>query len=122
MHHFKDDPEHGARLLQFRNGTVTKEDISHINKCVVTEETELPEDIRYATYSINAALFEEHCKEMYSKKGHTDDTVMIFSDQIRKRIGERTYTTYKTCKHFWEKCGEDHSTKHGSSAPALHWM
>ena len=114
MHRFKDDPEHGERLLRFRNGTVTKEDITHINKRVVTAETELPEDIRYATYfnrdrdSINAALFEERCKEIYLKNRNTDDTIMIFADKLEKRIGEKTYTPLKNCRHFWENCGEDH--------------
>ena len=114
MHRFKDDPEHGKRLLRFRDGTVRPEDIEHYNKHKVTDWTELPEDIRYATYfnrdrdSINAALFEERCKDIYQKHGNTDDTIIIFSDQLRKRIGSKTYVPYKNCKHFWENCGEDH--------------
>jgi hypothetical protein len=114
MHRFKDDPQHGERLLQFRDGTVTKEDITHMNKRVVRDGTQLPDDIKYATYynrdrdSINAALFEERCKEIYLKNGNTDDTIMIFSDKLEKRIGEKTYTPLKNCKHFWENCGEDH--------------
>ena len=114
MHRFKDDPEHGKRILRFRDGEVQPKDIDHINKNQVTDETELPEDIRYATYfnrdrdSINAALFEERCKKIYKRDGNTDDTIMIFSDQLRKRIGSRTYVPYKNKKHFWENCGEDH--------------
>lgn len=59
------------------------EDIAHINKRAVTDETELPEDIRYATASyfnrdqdsINAALFEERCKVTYSNSGFLYGTV-----------------------------------------------
>ena len=124
MHRFKDDPQHGRRLLRFRDGTVTKEDIAHINKRVVKNDTELPDDIRYATYfnrdrdSINAALFEERCKDMYGRIGNTDDTIMIFSDKLRKKIGEKTFTKLKRRKHFWENCGEDHC-KPGSFQPRM---
>ena len=75
---------------------------------------ELPEDIRYATYfnrdrdSINAALFEEQCKEIYMKDGNIDDTIMIFADKLEKRIGTKTYMPLQNCKNFWENCGEDH--------------
>jgi len=106
MHRFKDDPQHGERLVRLRNGKVTKEDLVHFNKRVVTEDTELPEDIRYATYfnrdrdSINAALFEERCKDMFKKNGNTDDSIMIFSDQLQKRVGTKTWEPLKRCKHF----------------------
>jgi hypothetical protein len=65
MHRFQDDHNWGYLLLRFRNGEVTRQDIDTINECVVNADTELPVDIKYATYfnqdqdSINAALFEE---------------------------------------------------------------
>jgi len=33
---------------------------------------------------------------------------MIFADKLEKRVGSKTYTPLKNCKHFWENCGEDH--------------
>jgi hypothetical protein len=65
MHHFKDDPEWGHLLLCFCNGSVTLSDIHTINECIAKPNTQLPADIKYATFfnhdcdSINAALFQK---------------------------------------------------------------
>jgi hypothetical protein len=89
MHRFKDDPEWGYLLFRFRDGEVTVADIDTINERVVDSQTEIPNDIKYSTYfnrdrdSINAALFQERCKLLYQNTGSTDDSVMIFSDNIK---------------------------------------
>jgi hypothetical protein len=75
-------------LLRFRNGEVTRQDIDSINECVVSKDTEFPDDMKYATYfnrdqdSINAALFEERCKFIYEMGSNIEDSIMIFSDNM----------------------------------------
>jgi len=65
------------------------QDIITLNERVVASDAELPENIRYATYynrdrdAINAALFEEHCAQMFTKHGHTNDAIMVFSDKLK---------------------------------------
>lgn len=72
MHRFWFDLQWGHILHRFCIGKCTEEDIDLINECVVTLHTKLLKNIRYATYfnqdhdSINAALFEEHCKQLYA--------------------------------------------------------
>ena len=51
MHRFSEDPEWGKLLLRFRNGRVTVEDIDKINERLVMWHTELPENIKYATFT-----------------------------------------------------------------------
>jgi hypothetical protein len=50
MHHFKDDSQWGVLLLCFHNGEVTTDDIDTISEPFVNSQTELPKDIKYATY------------------------------------------------------------------------
>jgi len=114
MHRFKDDPEWGYLLFRFRDGEVTVADIDTINeRGVVDSQTDIPNDIKYCTYfnrdrdSINAALFQERCKHLYKKTGSTEDSVMIFSDNINVQNGSKTYEPFESCTMFWESCGED---------------
>lgn len=113
LHHFKDDPEWGKLLSQFCNGEVTVADINWINEWVVTSQTELPEDIKYATYfncdcdSINAALFQEHCRLQYEETGDTKDLIIIFSDDVDVQNSKKMYVPFQNCATFWEHCGED---------------
>jgi hypothetical protein len=114
MHRFKDDPEWGYLLFRFRDGEVTVADIDTINeRGVVDSQTDIPNDIKYCTYfnrdrdSINAALFQERCKHLYKKTGSTEDSVMIFSDNINVQNGSKTYEPFENCTMFWESCGED---------------
>ena len=74
----------------------------------------LPDDVRYASYfnrdrdAINAAIFEEHCKEMHGKYGHTNDAIMVFSDKLRvKNSTDQSIILFNNCWQFWETCGED---------------
>ena len=113
MHRFDDDPEWGLLLLRLRDGTLTLDDIDEINKRVVTDNVDIPDDMRYATYkncerdSINTALFEERCKYMYETYGHTKDCFMVFSDHLEARLSKSTYTPFLNRRTFWEDCGED---------------
>lgn len=113
LHRFKDDESWGRLLLRIRDGNMTLEDIKEINKCVVSCDTQLPSDIRYATYhnrdrdAINAALFEEHCKMMHEMHGNTNDAIMVFSDNLKVRNSSHKYVPFSNCKKFWESCGED---------------
>ena len=113
LHRFKDDPEWGRLLQRMRDGALTPQDIITLNERVVANGAELPENIRYATYynrdrdAINAALFEEHCAQMFTMYGHTDDAIMVFSNKLKIRNGSKRYVELKNCHHFWETCGED---------------
>ena len=95
MHRFKDDTRWGQVLLRLRNGEITDEDIDWINERVVTPSTVLPDNIKYATYrnrdrdAINAALFEERVTRLYNTTGSTDDSIMIFSDNVMRQNGSR---------------------------------
>jgi len=96
-----------------RDGAITPQDIITLNERVVAGGAELPENIRYATYynrdrdAINAALFEEHCAQMFTMYGHTNDATMVFSNKLKIRNGSKRYVELKKCHHFWETCGED---------------
>ena len=119
MHQFQNDREWGMLLLHFRNGEVTLHDIELINECVVvgnstiSNGTKLPDDIKYATYfnhdrdAINAALFEQRCKQLYRRTGNTEDSIMIFSDELKIRNSSNIYQTFCNCQAFWEGCSED---------------
>ena len=118
MHRFQKDEEWGALLLRFRNGEVTVEDIERINERVVVNNTtkdkeSIPDNIKYSTYfnrdrdAINAALFEERCKYVYEKTGHTDDSLIIFSDEVQVRNSSEVYVPFQNTHAFWENCAED---------------
>ena len=113
MHRFKDDIEWGRLLFRFRDGEVSEADIDTINECVVDCDCPLPDDIRYATYfnrdrdAINAALFEERCTKIYRETGNTNDTIIIFADELKVRNGSKTFVPFQNCRAFWESCAED---------------
>ena len=114
MHRFRDDLAWGEKLYKFRDGTVSEDDINNINdNIVVNDETVLPDNIRYATYfnadrdAINAALFETRCVCYYNTHGHTNDSIMIFSDGIEVQGSNKKYSDFKHKRYFWENCAED---------------
>jgi hypothetical protein len=114
MHRFKEDHAWGMLLRRFRDGLATLDDIKWINERVVREgEIELPKNIRYATYfnrdrdSINTALFEKLCKELYEKNGNTDGCLIVLSDKVNIKNNSKKYVPLKNCIPFWESCGED---------------
>jgi hypothetical protein len=79
----------------------------------VNAQTELPLDFKYATYfnrdhdSINAALFEERCKSLYSKTNNTDDSIMVFCNDLHVQNNHRTYVPFRNCATFWENTAEN---------------
>ena len=119
MHCFCNDREWGLLLFHFWNGEVTIDDIKLINECIVMgkmtvgDNSELPDDIKYATYfnhdrdAINAALFEEHCENVFRINGNTDDSIMIFSNELKVRNSAKIYKPFCCCQVFWEGCSED---------------
>ena len=115
LHRFKQDLEWGKLLYRFRNGEVTEEDIDTINNQVVHTNTELPSNIKYATYynrdrdAINTALFETCCIEQKKNFDNTsfNDTLMIFSDNIKIRDGSKKYVPFNNNKKFWTTCTEN---------------
>ena len=112
MYRFQHDPEWGALLRRFRNGKVTLDDIRKINRCVISPNMELPEDIKYATYfnldrdSINCAIFEEKAKKYYTAHQHTNGFIMIFSDNLKIQGSDGAFKELSHKRVFWENCGE----------------
>jgi hypothetical protein len=116
MHRFKQDPEWGELLLRFRDGKMTETDLQKINERVVHPAAMLPEDIKYATFfnrdrdSINAALFEERCKYLYSKEPTgkpINDSILVFSDGLQVQNSSNQYVPFINTSAFWENCAED---------------
>jgi hypothetical protein len=115
MHRFKDDPEWGYVLFRFRDGTVTIADIDMINaeRVVDPQTTTFPENMKYATYfnrdrdAINAALFQERCRNEYEMTGATNGSIMIFCDNVEVQNASKTYTPFRNTMTLWEHCGED---------------
>ena len=115
LHRFKQDLEWGKLLYRFRNGEVTEEDIDTINSRVVDINTKLPSNIKYATYynrdrdAINTALFENRCIEQRKTFYNTsfNDTLIIFSDNIKIRDGSKKYIPFNNITKFWTTCSEN---------------
>ena len=111
---FKNDPAYGELCLRFRDGTVTTDDINMLNdSCLVNGSTVLPEGIQYATYenrdrdAINTALFEKRCTECKEKYGAINDSVLVLSDNIKVRNGNKQYVPFGNPMYFWKHCGEN---------------
>jgi len=126
MHRFKHDMDWGWMLYRIRDGEARPEDIQMINKRqvkngkVVEDGSEIPENIKYATYfnrdrdAINAALFEKRCETLHDATADDDtqqsvlqDTLIVFSDDIKVRASDKTYKTFKDHHLIWENCGEN---------------
>ena len=115
LHIFKEDLEWGKLLYRFRNGKVTKADIESINKRVVDINTKLPSNIKYATYynrdrdAINTALFETRCNQQKIEFNSAafKDSLIIFSDNIKIRNGNKTYVPFNNNMKFWTTCAEN---------------
>ena len=98
-----------------RDGKLTPQDIIVLNERVVLPHSEVPEDIRYATYynkdcyAINAALFEEDCKHMFEQHGHTNnDAIMVFSDKLKIRNSARKCLTEQLSSVLGNMWGRRH--------------
>ena len=117
---FKDDPDWGERLLRFRNGEPTLDDILDINeKCLLKNRVDNlpPKGIRNATHknvdrdAINAATFEDFCEASCPDDGSIlDAAVMVFMDNLQMSDSVKTMTAVKSNaikKHFYQNCAED---------------
>ena len=113
LHRFKNDLEWGRLLERMRDGKISQDDIALINTRVVSEEQDLPDNIRYATYnnrdrdSINTAVFRKHCREEFIATGDTKSAVAIYSDGVTVRDGSKKYVNLRNCMPYWTNCGED---------------
>ena len=115
LHRFKEDLEWGKLLYRFRNGEVTETDITSINKRVVDKNTKLPSNIKYATYynrdrdAINTALFETRCNQQKIEfnSAALKDSLIIFSDNIKIKNGNKTYIPFNNKIKFWTTCAEN---------------
>jgi PIF1-like helicase len=115
MHRFHLDENWGQILLRFRNGFPTKEDIQYINKKVEVVETgivnNIPFDVKYATFtnrdrdSINIGIFQEKLDYCHNKFNHTNNFIMIFSDDLNVKK-DKNYIPVLKKKYFYENFGE----------------
>jgi hypothetical protein len=129
-HRFKDDPEWGELLFRFRNGFPTTEDIRKINERICVCASELPSNIRYATFTnrdrdaINTAVFSKYCsssKDLHT--GRVQSAIVVLSDNLKVKNSNGSYIAVKQRRNFWQNCGEDDvackDKKAGRVDPAL---
>jgi hypothetical protein len=63
-----------------------------------------------ATFDSWSALFEERCRSLYDKTGNTDDSIMIFCDDVHVQNNHKTYMPFRNCATFWENTAENDVT------------
>jgi hypothetical protein len=114
MHRFSKDLPWGHLLNKFRDGTVTQEDIDFINEtCVMSDEKILPEGIQFATYRnrtrdvINTLAFEKYCQDNKDNDGKVKDAILVLSDGLMRKTGNRTWEPVLCQQFFYENLGED---------------
>ena len=48
------------------------------------------------------------CTKVYRETGNTNDTIMIFADELKVRNGSKAFVPFKnSCRAFWKSCAED---------------
>ena len=116
---FKDDPVWGKRLLRFREGEPTVDDILYINEHCLLGNRPLPppKGIRHATHlnadrdAINAAVFEDFCSGSRPSDGTVlDSAVMVFMDDLFMSDSAKTMVPVKSNAlkaFFYQNCAED---------------
>ncbi len=113
IHRFSNDPEWGMLLNRFRNGETTEADIATINTRKVLHESDLPTNIRYATYfnadrdSINTALFCKRCENNKNDESLLPTTILIFSSDYKKTNNHKKTVPFNYFPFIWQFCGED---------------
>jgi Helitron helicase-like domain at N-terminus/PIF1-like helicase len=117
-HRFQEDPEFGDFCERMRDGIADEVDIDWINQRVVGDDGRtrdgdvVPKGIRYCTFqnrdrdAINAGLFHERCKSLYEEVGHTNDSLIIFSDNLEVRDGFNVWKTFSNRSYLAEFVGE----------------
>ena len=117
-HRFNKDPEWGERLLRFRNGEPTLEDIRYINEhCLVSPRHLPPPRVQIATFrnkdrdAVNCAIFEQYCEEHGTKDGSVwNGAAMILMDDVscmmnatKKYVSVQSNSVLRT---LWTTVGE----------------
>ena len=116
-HRFKNDPPWGQRLLRFREGEPTLNDIHTINDSCHLDVKFPPSPIQVATHTnkdrdaVNCGFFEEYCQH----NRPADDTLfegatVILMDNLQMQTSGKSYTPVKSNlvkRHFYENCSED---------------
>lgn len=116
-HRFLKDPEWGERLLRFRGGIPTFEDIDVINEHCHISNRIPPKHIQVATYynknrdAINSAIFEDWCEANRPQDGSVQkNACIILMDNLEmtKSSGSYVEVTSNEVKHFfYENCSEN---------------
>lgn len=120
-HRFKDDPEWGERMLRFRNGCPTYDDIEYINThCVVGPDHMPPPGVQIATYrnrdrdAVNCAIFEEYCDTYGTKNGSVwTGAMVILMDNLAMKDSRGRLTAIRSngvIKTFFQQVGEAEAT------------
>ena len=116
-HRFRDDKAWGDRLLRFRQGKPTRQDIKVINQNCLVKTKEPPANIQVATYfnrnrdAVNSAVFEEWCRRNRPADNSVlQEAVVIFMDHLQMTNTKKTYIPVKSNRvkrFFYENCGEN---------------
>ena len=115
-HRFRKDPEWGERLLRFRDGVPTMDDIITINeKCDVSAKSP-PAGVQIATYfnkdrdAVNSSIFEQYCEQNKPSDGSLlRSAIIIFMDdlQFQEKALTCAHVHSNTVKRrFYEFTGE----------------
>ena len=123
MHRFEKDLPWGERLLRFRCGIPTLNDIKQINaECVISEEHKPPVGIQVACFAnkdrdaVNCATFEDFCvRNKPADNSLFFGAVLVLMDNLEmenkvpgQRKGETVGITSNAVKsHFYSTCGEN---------------
>ena len=125
-HRFNQDKKWGEILTRMRNGEITMEDLLKLNsECVVKPGVTLPDGLQYCSYSnrtrdiINTMTFDAYCENNIDTETNTvPDALIIFSDNLQRKTGNKVYEPIRRRRFFYENCGED-DIKVGQMKPRL---
>jgi len=116
-HRFRKDPEWGERLLRFREGRPTLDDIRYINSnCLVNENHQPPPGVQVATYlnsdrdAVNCCVFEQYCEAYGTKTEMWSGAAVILMDDLAMKNDRKNFVPIRSNaiqKLFWSSIGEN---------------
>ena len=99
-HRFKHDPEWGLLLQSMRDEGLTMEQVDFVNRRVVSENSNIPNDISHATHNnkdksaINEGIFLQHLKRTHSKNINVQPpshTIVVMASNLKFHIQRGRY-------------------------------
>ena len=99
-HRFKHDPDWGLLLQSMRDEGLTMEQVDFVNRRVVSENSNIPNDVSYATHTnkdksaINEGIFLQHLKRTHSKNINDQPpfhTIVVMASNLKFHIQKGRY-------------------------------